>query len=93
MAAKYIFVLRSRSTAVFFVTSLGRGASGIEPSCGISEGEETAGESCADPKMYEMKEWSSRPHTPCEPAGSRVYVRISLRTSCRYLLYFSKDEH
>jgi hypothetical protein len=72
IAEKYMFVLRSRSTTDALVTSLGRGASGIEPSWGMSDAELMAGENCAEPKMYETNEWSSRPQTPCEPAGSSV---------------------
>lgn len=80
-----MFVFRSRSMVIVFVTSPDFGAFGAEPSEGISAGVEIAGESCAEPKMYGRKEWSSKPQTPWEPAGSRVYVRISLRMRCRYL--------
>jgi hypothetical protein len=91
MAAKYIFDLRSRVTTASFVTSPGCGASGSEPSCGTSAGELMGGETCAEPKIYGTNEWSSRPHTPCDPAGSSVYVKMSLRMSSRYLEMSAHD--
>lgn len=61
------------------------GAFGREPSVGVGSVGAMAGDNWADPKMYEMKEWSSRPQTPWEPAGSKVYVSIKRRISRRYL--------
>jgi hypothetical protein len=74
------------STMVGLVTSLGFGAPLTEPSVGIESSSLLIGRvSCADPKMYGINEWSSRPHTPWEPAGSRVYVDMSCLTISRYL--------
>lgn len=53
--------------------SEGLGALATDPSRGVgSLGEEMGRVYCAEPKMYGTKEWSSRPQTPWEPAGSRV---------------------
>lgn len=46
-----MLTFRSRSMIARFVTSDGFGASGMEPSWGMEEGEEMAGESWAEPKM------------------------------------------
>lgn len=86
MAEKYIFFFLSRSIAVDLATSVEPGALGAEPSAGMSAGVEMAGEYWAEPKMYGRNEWSSRPQTPWEPAGSSVYVRMSLRIRCKYLV-------
>lgn len=85
IAEKYRFVFRSLSTILVFTTSLGSGAFDNEPSSGVRSVLVIAGASCAEPKIYGMKEWSSSPQTPWEPAGSRVYVLIRDLTSSRYL--------
>ena len=71
-AEKYMFVSLSRATMLALVTSPGSGELGRDPSVGVMSDSEIAGDSWADPKMYGTKEWSSRPQTPCDPAGSRV---------------------
>ena len=80
-----MFVFLSNSTVALRVTSTGEGAPTREPSVGMGSVSLIAGEYWAEPKMYERKKWSSRPQTPWEPAGSRVYVKTSLRMTLRYL--------
>ncbi|KAL6872348.1 hypothetical protein HDV57DRAFT_267730 [Trichoderma longibrachiatum] len=85
-AEKYMLTCLILSTMLAFVTSLGFGAPLTEPSVGMGSTSLLIGRvSCAEPKMYGMNEWSSKPHTPCDPAGSRVYVVISCLTISRYL--------
>lgn len=84
-AEKYRFVIRSLATMFALATPLGSGASGKDPSSGTRSDSDIAGASWAEPKMYGMKEWSSRPQTPWEPAGSRVYDLMMVRTSSKYL--------
>lgn len=84
MEEKYMLLRRWDSTTAALVTSDGFGAPLTEPSTGMgSDSDEIGWVSWAEPNMYGMNEWSSSPHTPCEPAGSNVYVRISLRTTLR----------
>jgi len=66
IALKYMFLLLSRSTIAFLVTLLGFVAYVNEPSAGISSlfVKSIGGESCAEPKMKGIKEWSSSPQTP-----------------------------
>lgn len=84
-ASKYMFVFLSLSTILALVTPPGSGAFGKEPSSGRTSDSDTEGASWAEPKMYETNEWSSRPQTPCEPAGSRVYLLMMDRINSRYL--------
>lgn len=56
MAEKYRFSVLSRSTTFTFVTPLGAGALGSDPSSGIGSDSDIAGASCAAPKMYGMNE-------------------------------------
>jgi hypothetical protein len=51
MAEKYMFFFLSRSIVIAFTTSPDFGASGEEPSEGMSAGVEIAGESWAEPKI------------------------------------------
>ena len=41
--------------------------------------------SCPDPRRNGRKEVSSRPQTPWDPAGSRVYVSMSRLIKAKYL--------
>ena len=41
--------------------------------------------SCPEPRRKGRNEVSSRPQTPCDPAGSRVYVSIRRRINLKYL--------
>lgn len=85
-AAKYMLTCLMSWTMLGLVISLGFGAPLTEPSRGIGSFSLLIGRvSCADPKIYGINEWSSKPHTPCEPAGSRVYVVMSCLTISRYL--------
>jgi hypothetical protein len=74
-----------RATSFLSTTEAGAGAQGADPSvAGAEDGEESGGERAADPKRYGRNEWSSSPHTPWEPAGSRVYVIIRVLVSSKY---------
>lgn len=41
--------------------------------------------SCPDPSRKGRNDVSSRPQTPCDPAGSRVYVSTNRRIKLKYL--------
>jgi hypothetical protein len=40
---------------------------------------------CPDPRRKGRNDVSSRPQTPCDPAGSRVYVSTNRRIKLKYL--------
>ena len=83
IAPKYRFALRSHSTVEIFVTSAGSGALFKDPSTGMGSADVIGGPNCAEPNTYGKKEWSSRPQTPWDPAGSKEYVLIKRRTRSR----------
>jgi len=60
------------ATVGFDVMVSGSGATSRDPCTGVGPMGEAGEPSCAEPKTYGRKLWSSRPQTPWDPAGSRV---------------------